>query len=735
MRFAVSHKAATYMMVGFAYLAMTTGGALSPMLSLAGLTAMIVSWWWEPPRIRFEKWQTAWTVASVFALVYAVLTAIVTGDYLGVGGQFLLFLIVAKSFNRRAARDWQQMYLLSFLMLVAGSVLNPDLAYGLCFLGFVISSTWALTLFHLRREMEDNLLVKHGSDGGSHRVEVRRILDSRRIIGGRFFLGTGLLSFGVFLAAAAVFLALPRVGIGFFLKSRGGLTLAGFSDGVKLGGHGVIKNDSTVVMRVEIEKRYGGRDAPEIHWRGVAFDLYSKGQWRRTTVAPRTADTSQLDPGQVTDRRYWWNGGRMTTSNEIDKLAAASVKQDIILDPLDSDVLFGASQPTIFEYAHVLRPRKSVSAFNDEMRLEHNDKIRYTVYSDLRPPSPDELRAATGAYPPNFGVYFYLGPEITQRTRALARQITAGLTNNYDKAVAIEHWLENNATYTLVLADPGSQEAVDFFLFDRKKGHCEYFASAFAVLARAVEIPARNVNGFLGGEWNEYQSYVAVRAGDAHSWDEVYFPGKGWVTFDPTPPAELDVLGRGGDGWRAKLGRFVDSLRFQWNKWVIEYDLASQLALLKSIGRAIKGVAVAAKDAIVRAKDEAVEHWPITLPLLVPIGWLIWRRVRRRSGAGDPLTSARARSRVRSTVGEVYLSVAKSLAKAGVARDAGTTPRELATRMTERGEPAAAQVGELTELYYAAEWGGRRDPAAEDTAMRLARDIRTALDAAKRARK
>lgn len=735
MRFAVSHKAATYMMVGFAYLAMTTGGALSPMLSFAGMMAMVLSWWWEPPRIKFEKWQTAWTVASVFALVYAVLTAIVTGDYLGVGGQFLLYLIVAKSFNRRAARDWQQMYLLSFLMLVAGSVLNPDLAYGLCFLGFVISSTWALTLFHLRREMEDNLLVKHGSDGGSHRVEVRRILDSRRIIGGRFFLGTGLLSFGVFLAAAALFLALPRVGIGFFLKSRGGMTLAGFSDGVKLGGHGVIKNDSTVVMRVEIDKRYGGREAPEIHWRGVAFDVYSNGKWSRTPSAPKTTDTSQLDYGRVTDRRYWYNGGKSRSPEQLDTIATTSVQQEIYLDPLDSDVLFGASQPRIFEYAHVLRPRKAVAAFNDELRLEHSGQIHYTVYSELRSPPPEVLRAAEGPMRADFGVYLYLGPEITPRTHALARQITAGLTNNYDKAVAIETWLKNNATYTLVLADPGDQEAVDFFLFDRKKGHCEFFASAFAVLARSAGIPTRNVNGFLGGEWNEYQSYVAVRAGDAHSWDEVFFPGVGWVTFDPTPPAELDVLGRGGDGWRAKLGRFIDTLRFQWNKWVIEYDLSSQLALLKSIGRAIKGAAVTVKDTLLRAKDEVVEHWPITVPLLLPIGWLIWRRVRRRTGAGDPLTTARARNRTRSTVAEVYLSVAKSLAKAGVAREAGTTPRELATRMTERAEPGAAQVGELTELYYAAEWGGRRDPAAEDQAMRLAREIRAALDAAQRAKR
>src|SRR5678815_2739551 len=93
-------------------------------------------------------------------------------------------------------------------------------------------------------------------------------------------------------------------------------------------------------------------------------------------------------------------------------------------------------------------------------------------------------------------------------------EITKGLVNDYDKVVAIRGWLMNKLTYTLVLADPGRQEPVDFFLFDRKKGHCEYFASAFAVLARAVAVPTRQVNGFLGGEWNEYQGYVAVRAGD-----------------------------------------------------------------------------------------------------------------------------------------------------------------------------------------------------------------------------
>ncbi len=728
MRFAVAHKTASYLMVGFAYLAMTTGGGVSGGIALAGLVALIASWWWEPPRIRFEKWSWVWTTASVLALAYAALTAILTGDFLGVGAQFLIWLIVAKGFNRRAAKDWQQMYLLSFLMLVAGSVLNPELTYGLCFLGFVIASTWAMTLFHLRREMEDNLLVKHAADRASERVEVRRILDSRRIVSGKFFLGTGLLSFGVFLAAAAIFLALPRVGIGFFLKTRGGMTLAGFSDGVKLGGHGVIKTDSTVVMRVEMEARYGGRGAEAIHWRGVAFDLYSKGEWSRSRAAPSTQAYS-LDPVNGRDARYFRYDEAPVDKDLIEGLRPTLVKQNIYLEPLDSNVLFGASLPRIIEYAPNSKSR-STPQKNDEIRYPHaSGTLSYTIYSQLAKPSEDALRTAPATgLPKGYDVYLQLPPEITPRTRALAQQITAPHANAYDKARAIEAWLESNLTYTLRLEDPGAQEAVDFFLFDRKQGHCEYFASAFAVLARAAGIPVRQVNGFLGGEWNEYQGYVAVRAGDAHSWDEVYFPGVGWVTFDPTPSANIDQLGRGGGGWRDRLSRMIDTLRFQWTKWVIEYDLASQLELFKSIGGAIKSAALAVKGAAVAAKDAALSRWPI----LAGIGALVAGFVLlRRRRATAPSQGRASRTRARSTVAEVYFAVARSLTKSGIPRDAATTPRELATRLTAQGSPIAADLTELTELYYAAEWGAVRDPAAEDRASALAVRIRETL-AAKR---
>ena len=730
MRFAVVHKTTTYLMVLFAYVAMAGGGGIAPMVALAGLAGIALSWWAEPPRVRFERpaWTRTWTVLTLLALLYSGATAFATGDFLGVGGQFLIALMITKLFNRRVAKDWQQLYLLSFLMLVAGSVLNPELTYGVSFLGFVITATWALTLAHLRREVEDNLLVKHAADQRSERVEIKRILESRRIVGGSFLAGTGLLSFGAFLVAAVIFLALPRVGFGFFLKTRGGLTLAGFSDGVRLGGHGVIKDDRTVVMRVEIDGKYGGRAAPEIHWRGVAFDRYESGRWTRGTRSPRTLET--IEETTVRDRRVLLWTGRPVPSPAIDDLAAALVKQSIWLDPLDSDVLFGASNPRIVEYSHALR-RKPAFERNDEVRLEHGSTIHYTVYSDLDVPPPAALRTSSGPLPTGFEAYTQLPPEITARTRQLARTITAGRPTTYDKAVAIRDWLQSNLTYTLTLADPGRQEPVDFFLFDRKRGHCEYFASAFAILARAAEPPiaVRDVNGFLGGEWNEYQGYVAVRAGDAHSWDEVFFPGVNgtgaWVTFDPTPAA--DEMGRGGTGWQDRLARYMDTLRFQWSKWVIEYDLVSQISLFKSIGSGLGDV-----GRWLKARARALI--PVAVGgLAIAMGLAAWRRRRRRGGARDRGPAARV-GRRRSVIGEVYGGVRARLARAGLVTPgtAGETPRELAARLARTQHRAAPALGELTELYYAAEWGGQSAPASEQAARVLAAAVETALAAARR---
>ena len=210
MTFATVHKATTYAMVASAMLGLIGGGTVSPLFTLLGVVGLLASWFWEPPRVNVDRWAPWWTVLSVLVMVYALITGLATGDYLGVGAEFLIWLVLAKAFTRRTLRDWQQLHLLSLL---------------------------------------------------------------------------------IFLSSAIFFLAMPRIGSGFFMKGRTGLSMAGFSDGVQLGGHGVIKDDATIVMRVRLPNGYDGARAAPIHWRGVAFDSYHQGR-SQPAVSKKTAPSS-----------------------------------------------------------------------------------------------------------------------------------------------------------------------------------------------------------------------------------------------------------------------------------------------------------------------------------------------------------------------------------------------------------------------------------------------------------
>jgi protein-glutamine gamma-glutamyltransferase len=714
MRFAQAHKVSSYLTVAAALLALISGGGVSPLIALVGIGGLIGSWFWEPPRVDVARWGWVFTGVSLVALAWGTVSAVATGDYLGEGAGFLVILTIARAFTRRAAKDWQQLYLLAFLMLVAGSVLSGDLTYGICFLVFVVSTTWTLILFHLRREMEDNFLLKHADPRASERVEVRRILESRRIVDRRFFVGTGLVSIGVFVMAILMFLTIPRVGVGFLFRGKSGLNMVGFSDGVKLGGHGRLKHDETIVMRVEVsDPALRGRSAPYIYWRGVAFDYYRGGEWTRSRRAPNTRIQAER-LSATRQRRYVLAEGEPSLyGDQMTALRAGAVRQEIWLEPLGSDVLFGASSPIAFETDIPTRNPRLYER-NDEIRLRHDGPLHYTVWSDvqLRRDAATLRAAQADQLPRGFEVYLQVPPEITERTRRLAEEITAGAVTNYDKAVRLRDWLQQNLAYTLDLRDPGGQEPIDFFLFDRRAGHCEYFGSAFAIMARVVGVPTRSVNGFLGGEWNEYDGYIAVRAGDAHSWAEVWFPGEGWVTFDATPPGEVDALGRGGSGWRASFGRWLDTLRFQWNKWVIDYDIYQQLELFRSVGSRFKGGARSLTAAWNAFTDWIERHWRWLLggasTIALAVG--LWLR-RRRQRAGPRLDGGGVRTRERSELATLYERAARRLAKRGHRRAPSVTPRELARDLAARAVPGAAELAELTELYYAAAWGGRADDA------------------------
>ena len=740
MNFARAHKVAVYLVAWCAYLALIMSGELSDVAVVLSIAGIIASWWWEAPRVRVERWTKVWSALGLGVFAYSVFGFFTGGDLVLIGAELLLFLQVAKLFGRRTSRDYQQVYILSFLMLVAATVLNSEVSFGLFFLGFVVASTWALILIHLRREMEDNFLVRHADGAASQPVQVSRLLASRRIVGPGFFVGTGVISLVVFAGAVLLFLAVPRIGFGlFFSKTRGGVHLTGFSDGVRLGGHGIIKNDDTVVMRVEVGGDYEGREAPYLHWRGVAFDHYAHGEWSRSGEAPDTIKRQSTDRAVVTHHLLYDRASSHSTA-ELDRRLSDTLRQDIYLEPLGYDVLFGASMPAAFRIDTGYRPPRWRDERNDEIRYPHSSGIKYTVFSRPDRPDADQLRAAEGSLPPGYArAYLQVPDDIGVEVRNLALDITRGAGSDYDKAVAVESYLKKNLSYTLEMVSPGRREPLEFFLLERRKGHCEYFSSAMAILLRIAEVPTRNVNGFLGGEWNEYSDYIAVRAGDAHSWVEVYFRGVGWVTFDPTPAAEVDQMGRGGEGVLDRLRRLADTLRFKWFKWVIEYDLERQLGFLRRVGDFFRGGASKALGARWRglrawARANRMKAALASAALAAAVLALLLVR-RRRRVRGQPAKRT-PRRRERDPVAQTYLAALRTLRRRGFPRGESTTPREHASQLAGAGAPGAAQLGELCELYYTAEWGGvPSDLPTRARAELLSSQIQDALRIARKRRR
>jgi transglutaminase-like putative cysteine protease len=210
------------------------------------------------------------------------------------------------------------------------------------------------------------------------------------------------------------------------------------------------------------------------------------------------------------------------------------VVQSVILE-IGSQVIYAAPEPIELSTNARLEerlPGDAVGLFSRERS--------YTVVSAV--PAVDEeilrgLRAwgEGSPLPEGYEIHLALPDTVTERTRALAEEVTAGRTTMYDKAAAIEEYLRQYE-YDLGVPPPPAnvEDVADYFLFDLQRGYCDYYATAFVVLGRMIGLPTRFATGFAVGTWNPVESVWVVTEAEAHSWPEVYFPQVGWVPFEPT---------------------------------------------------------------------------------------------------------------------------------------------------------------------------------------------------------
>ena len=244
---------------------------------------------------------------------------------------------------------------------------------------------------------------------------------------------------------------------------------------------------------------------------------------------------------------YTGVGWKSTDDRQEDKTDAPNYalrkKLDVTIDPVGgakSSLLFGPSEPVTASI-----PRTFVygddKSFSSQMRAKDRSQAanRYTVTSYVSIATKEDLRKASAPPLAISERYLQLPSTVPPRVKALAATITKDKANAYDKAEAVEQYLRDKYKYsTVVKAPPSGRDPVDYFLFDLKEDFCEYFASSMVVMLRSVGVPARIVEGFTPGSYDEITSRYVISERNAHAWVEVYFAGYGWIEFEPTPSEE-----------------------------------------------------------------------------------------------------------------------------------------------------------------------------------------------------
>ena len=539
--------------MGFGTLASTGGLDLPAILGVGG--ALLLRGYLLATRRRWlipEGWTTLLTLG--YAGVYAFDYVFISRGFLGATVHLVLFVMVVRLFSARRNRDLYFLAVLAFLMVLAAAILTVDSSFLLTFAGFMLAAVTAFMLMEMR----------HAASKAAIQPKDRADQQRSRQMAGSLMAAAPLMVLLILIGAAAIFLVLPRLSAGYLSAYAKPDDLAtGFSDQVELGQIGEIQQSNAVVMHIRIDGDDHGTH--DLKWRGVALNVFNGRVWSN----PHVKHVLPRMPGS--NFSLWQLQNRLPGSGQ-NKVQPRPIHYRVLLEPVETNVFFLATAPRALKgnYRQI-----AMDGSGGVFDLDGEHPIStYEAWSDIARPTAAELRAASGTYPPEILLENLQLPPLDARIAQLAQDITASAKNNYDRAAAIERYLLTHFTYTLQLSRSIPQDPIAEFLFVRKAGHCEYFASSMAVMLRTLGIPARVVNGFRGMQFNDLTSQYVVRNRDAHSWVEVYFPGYGWVSFDPTPGG-VDAA---DTNWsRAML--YLDAAESFWREWVVSYDVSHQALL------------------------------------------------------------------------------------------------------------------------------------------------------------
>ena len=739
----------SYGLVTTAFLAVALSGEIGWVAPTVFAICLLVSFFRRTDGPLHERTTLLWTAFLFVAFGVLILWSSSDGNWLLHALEFALLMTISRLFQRRFAKDYLQLYVLSFLLMLVAAVIHPSLTFALSFLVYTVLAIWGLTMVHLVADIE--IRTKTGPE---HLLPAARPLSSRlpwrrnrapkgakwadvpespvaaetlawrrrRLIGGGFLVASSLMALGVLLCSMVFFFLFPRLGMGFFFaQTRGSQAVVGFSDEVELGQFGKLKSSAQVVMRVRFPDEAARLHEP-LRIRGISFDRWQGTRWTRLT----DPDWELMRRGE----RY-----RIPATKRLKRGFERNWSAELYLEPIDSDikVLFAPPRTQWVEFLDSqydsLRGRRKAVRQAASGDLSFKAPLSTAVSYRVQVLEPlDEARRVALLSPERGDTprwikdrWTELPADLDPRLAALAARLSAGAKGRFAVATAIERGLRAGWEYSLE-GDQDPDAPLEDFLFGNKRGHCEYFATAMALMVRAQGHPARVVNGFNGGEYNGFGDYRMIRQGDAHSWVEVYFPHRGWRTFDPTPPS--GQLAQFQDGAVATARRLVDGAAMLWYTWVVEYDLERQVAMFRDMGRALRrlggglklGSSSSGTSDAAPAEPEADKRkldlpWVQLLVALTLLALLVW--------AGRRWWLSRAASRLGCdpTLARVARRVDRELVRVGLARLRWQTWQLAAAAVLQEDATSGIAVGRFADAWDAARFDATPSQSQRSAAL------------------
>jgi len=496
----------------------------------------------------------------------------------------VIFIQVYSLVHRKAVRNYVHLFLMSFFLLLAATVMTPRPDIAAVFLLFLVALTWAMALlemFAAGAEREGAAIGGapqwRSASGGIVAANTLRLFDLR------FVSLVTLTTFGVLAVAGGIFAFGPRTEAGVFGAGRTSMpTPTGVSSELDLTSGGVLEQTGAPVMRVQFPREEGGQFRGPMLWRVTAMDAYTGGGWQHRGIVTRGYDTD--------DKRRFKSDSRLGTREGLERPDGKwiggdwpQVYYEVYLDRppqtavpllhLVRQVIPGAENPSVQFRWDV------ANDFSVSVQSRGDSGISFAALSEVMQPSTEQLRASpadTSSYmvAQDFAQLTY--EDLLPETRNLVQRLTRDAATSYEKIRAIERYLSgSNFEYSRIIPILPDKNPIDFFILEERRGHCQLFASSLALMVRSLGIPARVVSGYRGGTWDSSDRSYTITEDMAHLWTEIYFSDVGWIAFDPSPmdrEEDIFALSRVSRAY----SRYMLKARLIWLRRVVAYDQRRQ---------------------------------------------------------------------------------------------------------------------------------------------------------------